>query len=310
LEQPLFRDPVSSAPWRQGGYQEWLRRGGSNSATLARGILMADGAGVKFANPVHRTIEEVTGIADVPIATGVKGTEFRWSLAGVPKAIRRLIEADGVGRAYFTKYDDGWRVDNSMTSLNANPLSFANAPALPITPEEQNEIAADVAVELNKVEEARRQKVELEHKIEESDTPAQQIGDFKYIQLSREAGTNEIFQFGNIQTGTITNVGFTNAPNYHLWFGCIDSLQESEFSGAAGLVGGRLSSAKKTFPVLTLKPTKFCGSELLAFSSPEDRRHFLDVAQPALTHWRALYAAYVGKCKNVTFCNSRRCCAD
>jgi hypothetical protein len=41
LEQPLFKDPVATAPWRDGGYDEWVRRGGMNSPKLATGIFAA-----------------------------------------------------------------------------------------------------------------------------------------------------------------------------------------------------------------------------------------------------------------------------
>ena len=146
-EQPLFTKPVPSSAWRAGGYQEWMQRGGMNNSKLATGILTADGATVTFSIPIHRAIDEVTGITEAPLMANVKAAEFQWSLAGVPQALRRLIVAGGRGRAYFAKYDDGWRVDNSMTALTAQTNLFGPPEALAISPNEQNEIAADIAVE-------------------------------------------------------------------------------------------------------------------------------------------------------------------
>lgn len=166
-EQPLFTSPVASAPWRAGGFDEWTRRGGKNSSKLASGISGADGSGVRFVVPVHRAIDEITGIlTDVPLIPNARVAEFRWSLVDVPEGIRRLIVAGDRGTALFIKYDDGWRIDNSLTSLTSQ-LSMGSAPALPIPPDEQRDITDDLAQETRKATEARRQKEELDRKIAE-----------------------------------------------------------------------------------------------------------------------------------------------
>jgi hypothetical protein len=136
--------------------------------------------------PVHKVIDEITGIVtEVPLIPNARGVEFRWSLVDVPTAIRRLIVAEDRGTVIFVKYDDGWRIDNSMTSLRPNALSFASPPALPVTPEDAKNIGEDIANEARKAAEVRRKKQEQARIITESETPTEEIAQFNYAQLAR-----------------------------------------------------------------------------------------------------------------------------
>lgn len=151
---PLFKDPVVSLQWRANGYQEWARRGGDDMllrrdnlfAHMDAGLSSSMQSQVEFFAPEQRTITEVTDIVDVPLIPNVKGVEFCWSLVGLPTSgLPRLLVTEGTGTAFFTKYDDGWRVDNSMTKLTPDYRD------LPITPEQQKEIDKDIAIEAKRI---------------------------------------------------------------------------------------------------------------------------------------------------------------
>lgn len=151
---PQFKDPVPSLQWRAHGYEEWVRRGGDDIVIRNKKLfthmdseLYIDRPSeVVFMKPVRRIITEVTGIVDVPFIPNVKGVEFRWSLVDLPASgMRRLLVTEGTGMAFFTKYDDGWRIDNNMTTLTPDYRD------LPITPAQQKEIDKDIAVEAQSI---------------------------------------------------------------------------------------------------------------------------------------------------------------
>ena len=71
---------------------------------------------------LQREIIEITGIADIPMMTGMKEVEFTWRFLDIPDAVKDHETVEDVeyyqkvheGSATLRLYDDGWRIEDKL----------------------------------------------------------------------------------------------------------------------------------------------------------------------------------------------------
>lgn len=63
----------------------------------------------------------ITGTTDSLVGAGVKEAQFQWKYSDIPSVVKRFVIIGGVGRAYFRRYDDGWRLEDIKIKESHDP---------------------------------------------------------------------------------------------------------------------------------------------------------------------------------------------
>lgn len=210
--------PLHSNGYKNGIEQEYWDKAGVSTQKGKKNSILSVYLyhWLKLKMPLEISID-VTGIKDTA-QQGIKEAEFVWKYENIPPIIKRFIFSGGNGNAFFTKYDDGWRLDG----INI----YSNIPCT-LTPQEiaqeQVELAQIKQERLEKEERERRERERIAKVIEKSKTPSRTL-------IQMDLGTRST---GKKNIATITDVGVHNEYNdygswgkQYCWFGEITSIKK------------------------------------------------------------------------------------
>ena len=102
---------TSTLRWTQGGFAAYVAHGGAHNRDFSAVVESADQSRLTLMKPFSVKVNEVTGIADLPMGPGVKELQFSWLVDDVSELLFPYVSETGTGAAVVRRYDDGWRVE-------------------------------------------------------------------------------------------------------------------------------------------------------------------------------------------------------
>lgn len=117
---PKFSEVKIKTPLNRGGFEKGIHQGkwDTQGHLTSRGqndFKRIEYGFTELVKPLDVVIE-VTGITDM--MEGVKAVMFAWTYKNIPSTVKRFIVEGGTGTAYFRKYDDGWRIEETTISFS------------------------------------------------------------------------------------------------------------------------------------------------------------------------------------------------
>lgn len=176
---------MSEVPLHKNGYE----KGKEQEMWIFTGILWnkkieTTGKGEKYfsnvdkykllvVDPVDIDIN-VTGITDSILGEGVKEAQFQWKYFNIPSVVKRFIIIGGIGRAYFRKYDDGWRLEDIEIKKTSEPAIMSDKER----EDEQSELFQINERKRIRAEKKRNEKERLNRLTKKSQTETSVLGEF------------------------------------------------------------------------------------------------------------------------------------
>lgn len=273
-----FTEKIMRLSTRIGAATDWDAHGGWNNPKLKADFSTFNraslGGDLELKTPAKRVIKEVTGIAQIPGAQGMKEVQFSWAYSPLSKMAKRYAHVEGTGVAVFRIYDNGWRIDRLDLSYSADPPKYSQAELEEIQTEINTETARAKTAKL----EAEKKETERLRRVEESKRATREIwSGFTIKGAHRNGKTITPAKLSDVSV-TYEHWAIASGPKEH-WFG---TIKEIDFSPGDSTWA----------PSVILRFTQY-GSDSLYFQSVAEQQSFLSKINAAYSAWWNRYRADV-----------------
>jgi hypothetical protein len=216
----------------------------------------------------------VTGIADVPHASGLKEAQFDWEYIDLPSIARRFAVRGGKGVGVFRLFDDGWRL--------AEVKLEASEEAVQLSAAEEQQQAADIQAEQERKRQEmlaqQRANAERARRLEQSSTPTKVLRSYEFA-LPSGFGVNKKLTPHKI---VLTDVDITGTSSYGKERRVLLSdIRDVSFSRSA------------TGDAYLNVPARLSGNILLRVDRSVVPESFVDEVQAARSSWWSKYGVTI-----------------
>lgn len=217
---PKFSEVKINTPLNRGGFEKGIHQGKWNT----QGHLTSRGQNdfkriehgfIELVKPLDVVIE-VTGITDM--MEDVKAVMFAWTYKNIPSTVKRFIVEGGTGTAYFRKYDDGWRIEE--TTIGFSEVAVKQEPKEIEQEQKEEALIRQEAERMQAVLQKSKTRTKILSQYEFSSPTA--IGSVLYVTMEVSDVDLVVKEVDRDSYG-----GYTKGSKSY-WFGQIDNVQISD----------------------------------------------------------------------------------